>query len=162
MWTCISNGTTCKAFQTPLDISRCWCLSRLGILKITTYSMCWCPTAGHIICYYHHITEILLHSTVILRWNEPTNRCFGKVYKRKNLNLLKTKMSVFFLLPSKCIFTLLYNYWLVMRAIYDMLDLKTKYCPRPKAEGNILSEGPTYHMLPESPVNNCFVIPSLV
>ena len=27
---------------------------------------------------------------------------------------------------------------------------------------NILSEGPTYHMLPESPVNNCFVIPSLV
>ena len=32
----------------------------------------------------------------------------------------------------------------------------------PKAEGNILSKGPTYHMLPESPVNNCFVIPSLV
>ena len=29
-------------------------------------------------------------------------------------------------------------------------------------EGNILSSGPTYHMLPESPVNNCFVIPSLV
>ena len=25
-----------------------------------------------------------------------------------------------------------------------------------------LCEGPTYHMLPESPVNNCFVIPSLV
>ena len=24
------------------------------------------------------------------------------------------------------------------------------------------AEGPTYHMLPESPVNNCFVIPSLV
>ena len=42
-----------------------------------------------------------------------------------------------------------------------MLDLKTKCCPRPKAEGNFLSEGPTYHMLPESPVNNCFVIPSL-
>ena len=49
-----------------------------------------------------------------------------------------------------------------MRATYDMLDLKTKCCPRPKAEGKILSEGPTYHMLPESPVNNCFVIPSLV
>ena len=31
----------------------------------------------------------------------------------------------------------------------------------PEAEGNILSEGPTY-MLPESPVNNCFVIPSLL
>ena len=27
----------------------------------------------------------------------------------------------------------------------------------PEAEG-----GPTYHMLPESPVNNCFVMPSLV
>ena len=26
---------------------------------------------------------------------------------------------------------------------------------------DILAEGPTYHMLPESPVNNCFVIPSL-
>ena len=38
-----------------------------------------------------------------------------------------------------------------------MLDLKTKCCPRPEAEGNILSEGPTYHMLPESAVNNCFV-----
>ena len=50
----------------------------------------------------------------------------------------------------------LYNYWLVMRATYDMLDLKTKCCPRPKAEGNILSEGPTYHMLPESPVNQSF------
>ena len=49
-----------------------------------------------------------------------------------------------------------------MMATYDMLDLKTKYCPRPKAEGNILSEGPTYHMLPESSVNNCFVKPSLV
>ena len=49
-----------------------------------------------------------------------------------------------------------------MRATYDMLDLKTKCCPRPKAEGNILSDGPTYHMLPESTVNNCFVIPSLV
>ena len=47
-----------------------------------------------------------------------------------------------------------------MRATYDMLDLKTKCCPRPKAEGNILSEGPTYYMLTESPVNNCFVIPS--
>ena len=47
-----------------------------------------------------------------------------------------------------------------MRATYDMLDLKTKCCTRPKAEDNILSEGPTYHMLSESPVNNCFVIPS--
>ena len=27
----------------------------------------------------------------------------------------------------------LYNYWLMMRATYDMLDLKTKCCPRPKA-----------------------------
>ena len=31
-----------------------------------------------------------------------------------------------------------------------------------EASGNILSSGPTYHMLPESQVNNCFVIPSLV
>ena len=31
----------------------------------------------------------------------------------------------------------------------------------PEAEG-LPSEGPTYYMLPESPVNNCFVIPSLV
>ena len=26
-----------------------------------------------------------------------------------------------------------YNYWLVKRATYDMLDLKTKCCPRPKS-----------------------------
>ena len=38
-----------------------------------------------------------------------------------------------------------------------MLDQKTKCCPMPKAEGNILSEGPTYHMMPEYPVNDCFV-----
>ena len=38
-----------------------------------------------------------------------------------------------------------------------MLDLQTKCCPRPSASGNILSSGPTYHMLPSSPVNN-FII----
>ena len=38
-----------------------------------------------------------------------------------------------------------------------MLDLQTKCCPRPSASGNILSSGPTYHMLPSSPVNNCIV-----
>ena len=38
-----------------------------------------------------------------------------------------------------------------------MLDLKTKCCPRPSASGNILSSGPTYHMLPSSPVNNCII-----
>ena len=27
----------------------------------------------------------------------------------------------------------------------------------PEAEGNILSEGPTYNMVPESPVNNCLL-----
>ena len=40
-----------------------------------------------------------------------------------------------------------------------MLNLKKKRCPRWKAVGNILSEEPTYHVLPESEVNNCFVIP---
>ena len=35
------------------------------------------------------------------------------------------------------VYMTLYNYWLVMRATYDMLDLKTKCCPRPKAEVNI-------------------------
>ena len=49
-----------------------------------------------------------------------------------------------------------------MRATFDMLDLKTKCFKRPKAEGNNLTDGPTYDMLPESPVNNCFVIPSLL
>ena len=44
-----------------------------------------------------------------------------------------------------------------IRATYDMLDLKTKCCPRPSASGNILSSGPTYHMLPSSPVNNCII-----
>ena len=44
----------------------------------------------------------------------------------------------------------------------DMLGLRTKCRPRPKAEGNIWYEGPIYHILPESPVNTCFVIPSLV
>ena len=43
-----------------------------------------------------------------------------------------------------------------------MLDFKTKCCPRPKAKDNILSSGPTFHVLPEFPVNNCFVIPSKV
>ena len=38
-----------------------------------------------------------------------------------------------------------------------MLDLQTKCCPRPSASGNILSSGPTYHMLPSSPVNNCII-----
>ena len=28
---------------------------------------------------------------------------------------------------------ILYNYWLVMRATYDMLDLKTKCCPNPQS-----------------------------
>ena len=32
-----------------------------------------------------------------------------------------------------------------------------KCCPRPSASGNILSSGPTYHMLPSSPVNNCIM-----
>ena len=32
-------------------------------------------------------------------------------------------------------------------------------CQRPKAEGNSSSEGPTDHLLPEDPDNNCFVIP---
>ena len=32
----------------------------------------------------------------------------------------------------------------------DMLDLKKKCCQRPKAKGN----GPTYHVLPESPVKD--------
>ena len=32
-------------------------------------------------------------------------------------------------------------------------------CQRPKAEGNSSSEGPTDHLLPENPDNNCFVIP---
>ena len=39
-----------------------------------------------------------------------------------------------------------------------MLDLQTKCCPRPSASGNILSSGPTYHMLPSSPVNNCILL----
>ena len=39
-----------------------------------------------------------------------------------------------------------------------MLDLQTKCCPRPSASGNILSSGPTYHMLPSSPVNNCIML----
>ena len=62
---------------------------------------------------------------------------------------------------NKCDYSLMniLYYWLVMRVTYDMLDLKTKGSPMLKAEGNILSLGPTYHMLPESPVNNCFVIP---
>ena len=38
-----------------------------------------------------------------------------------------------------------------------MLDLQTKCCPRPSASGNILSSGPTYHMLPSTPVNNCIM-----
>ena len=50
------------------------------------------------------------------------------------------------------------NYWLGIRATYDMLDLQTKCCPRPSASGNILSSGPTYHMLPSSPVNNCIIL----
>ena len=37
-----------------------------------------------------------------------------------------------------------------------------KMLPEAEGRGQHLSEGPTYHMLPESPVNNCFVIPSLV
>ena len=32
-------------------------------------------------------------------------------------------------------------------------------CQRPKAEGNSSSKGPTDHLLPENPDNNCFVIP---
>ena len=43
-----------------------------------------------------------------------------------------------------------------------MLDIQTKCRPRPTAEVNILSEGQTYNMLPEYPVNICIVIPSLV
>ena len=39
-----------------------------------------------------------------------------------------------------------------------MLDLQTKCCPQPSASGNILSSGPTYHMLPSSPVNNCIIV----
>ena len=41
-----------------------------------------------------------------------------------------------------------------------MLDLQIKCCPRPSASGNILSSGPTYHMLPSSPVNNCIILSS--
>ena len=91
-----------------------------------------------------HKTQLLLIS-----WHLTLNVKF-ELLKKKVYTLHQT---------SKVI---LYNYGLVMRATYDMLDLKTKCCPRPKAEGNIMYEGPTYHMLPESPVNNCFVIPSLV
>ena len=35
-------------------------------------------------------------------------------------------------------------------------------CQRPKAEGNSSSEGPTDHLLPENPDNNCFVIPHFI
>lgn len=35
----------------------------------------------------------------------------------------------------------------------------TNCCPRPKAEGNTLCEGPTKHLLPENPFDNYFVIP---
>ena len=39
-----------------------------------------------------------------------------------------------------------------------MFDLQTKCCPRSSASGNILSSGPTYNMLPSSPVNNCIIV----
>ena len=42
-----------------------------------------------------------------------------------------------------------------------MSDLQTKCCPRPSALGNILSSGPTYHMLPSSPVNNSIIYNSV-
>ena len=41
----------------------------------------------------------------------------------------------------------------------DLLALKMSCCQRPKAEGNSSSEGPTDHLLPDNPDNNCFVIP---
>ena len=52
-----------------------------------------------------------------------------------------------------------YSCWLGLRATDDLLALKMNCCQRPKAEGNSSSEGPTDHLLPENPDNNCFVIP---
>ena len=54
---------------------------------------------------------------------------------------------------------ILYSCWLGLRATDDLLALKMNCCQRPKAEGNSSSEGPTDHLLPENPDNNCFVIP---
>ena len=55
--------------------------------------------------------------------------------------------------------SLIYSCWLGLRATDDLLALKMNCCQRPKAEGNSSSEGPTDHLWPENPDNNCFVIP---
>ena len=79
------------------------------------------------------------YAQITLRGREyqfPVARMFLRIFSPKQCAETSVHKSSHLPPPPPPPVTKIYNYWLVMRA--------------------------TYHMLPESPVNNCFVIPSLV